>query len=130
MGHEIVYCTRCASRIVGADFEKGKAFRLAGSAICSACVPTLTPQEQQSLTSSNLPELKSSTSKMKPVKATGGTSVRMPQVGPGTPPEGSNKALLIGGGVAFAAAALIAAVAGVFKAGTARPGGGKAAGEG
>ncbi len=29
MGQEILYCSKCQTRLVGADFEKGQAFRIA-----------------------------------------------------------------------------------------------------
>ena len=77
MGHEIVYCVRCATRIAGADFEKAKAFRLGGRSICAACLPellpTLTPAEQQ--------ELSISSTKMRMVREqvqSRGTSFRLP----------------------------------------------------
>jgi len=64
MGHEIVYCVRCATRIAGTDFERAKAFRISGRAICAACLPellpTLTPAEQQ--------EISLSSTKMRVVK--------------------------------------------------------------
>lgn len=64
MGHEIVYCVRCATRIAGTDFEKAKAFRISGRAICASCLPhllpTLTPAEQQ--------EISLSSTKMKAVR--------------------------------------------------------------
>jgi hypothetical protein len=37
MGQEIVYCSRCASRLMGSDFEKGKAFRLGDQSVCKDC---------------------------------------------------------------------------------------------
>src|SRR5262245_15825935 len=57
MGHEIVYCVKCATRIAGTDFEKGKAVRVGGKAVCGVCLPeilpTLTPAEQQELSISS-----------------------------------------------------------------------------
>jgi len=41
MGQEIVYCFKCASRLLGADFDKGKAFRFEGKSICLSCVQRL-----------------------------------------------------------------------------------------
>lgn len=41
MGQEIVYCSRCLSRLTGADFERGKGFRHEGQAICLSCVQAL-----------------------------------------------------------------------------------------
>ncbi|HEV3029900.1 MAG TPA: hypothetical protein VG457_20140 [Planctomycetota bacterium] len=44
MGQEISYCVRCANRIGGADFEKGKAYRVSGKGICAPCA---TPEEKK-----------------------------------------------------------------------------------
>jgi hypothetical protein len=41
MGQEIVYCSRCASRLMGSDFEKGKAFRLGDKSVCKDCAQEL-----------------------------------------------------------------------------------------
>src|SRR6185503_18669232 len=37
MGQEIVYCSRCQIRIVGGDFEKGEAYRVAEQVACHKC---------------------------------------------------------------------------------------------
>src|SRR5436189_3824790 len=44
MGHEIVYCSRCQSRLKGADFDEGTAVRLSNYVYCATC---LTPEEKQ-----------------------------------------------------------------------------------
>src|SRR5688572_2339875 len=41
MGHEIVYCARCQTRIHGSEFAKGKAFAFSNRFCCHACVPEL-----------------------------------------------------------------------------------------
>ena len=46
MGHEIVYCGRCQTRITGADFEKGGAVRWSNNVFCLTC---LTPLEKREL---------------------------------------------------------------------------------
>src|SRR5258705_7816948 len=46
MGHEIVYCSRCQNRLLGADFDKGDAVRIANYICCVGC---LTPAEKESL---------------------------------------------------------------------------------
>jgi hypothetical protein len=47
MGQEILYCSKCQARLLGADFEKGLAFRIANQTVCRACaqmmVDTLPP---------------------------------------------------------------------------------------
>ncbi|HEX7896488.1 MAG TPA: LamG domain-containing protein [Planctomycetota bacterium] len=39
MGHEIVYCARCQTRILGTELEKGKAFAFSNRFCCGACAP-------------------------------------------------------------------------------------------
>jgi hypothetical protein len=41
MGHEIVYCARCQTRIHGTEFAKGKAFAFSNRFCCAACAPEL-----------------------------------------------------------------------------------------
>src|SRR5262245_55298528 len=82
MGHEIVYCVRCATRIAGTDFEKAKAFRLSGRAICAACLPELLP----TLTAAEQQELSISSTRMRTVKEQSlarSSSMRIPAAGPG-----------------------------------------------
>ncbi len=40
MGNEIVYCGRCQSRLLAAEFEQGKAIRLSDGPVCVACLQT------------------------------------------------------------------------------------------
>ncbi|MBI3854210.1 MAG: hypothetical protein HY293_00815 [Planctomycetes bacterium] len=96
MGHEIVYCVRCASRVAGIDFERAKAFRVGGKVVCAACLPTLTPAEQK--------EVSLSSTKMRAVKQqpppSHGTSVRLTAVPrPETPPPPSRSPLILVGGI-------------------------------
>ncbi len=39
MGQEIVYCSACQNRLLGSDFEKGRAFRVAHTIFCKTCLP-------------------------------------------------------------------------------------------
>lgn len=41
MGQEILYCSKCQTRLLGADFEKGLAFRIANQTVCRTCAQTL-----------------------------------------------------------------------------------------
>ena len=41
MGQEIVYCHNCQTRLLGSDFEKGKAFKVGGKAYCGPCSKSL-----------------------------------------------------------------------------------------
>ncbi|HVR83006.1 MAG TPA: hypothetical protein VMU54_01765 [Planctomycetota bacterium] len=47
MGQEISYCVRCANRIGGADFEKGKAYRVSGKGICATCTTSEEKKEAE-----------------------------------------------------------------------------------
>jgi hypothetical protein len=99
MGHEIVYCVHCATKIPGVDFERGKAFKVGGKHICAACLPTLSPEEQQ--------EASLSSTRMKAMKTapTQGTSVRISLPRPEAPPSaGAPMALICGAGLLMALA--------------------------
>src|SRR6185295_14936268 len=89
MGHEIVYCVQCATRIPGVEFERGNAFRVRGKIVCAACVPTLSSQEQQ--------EVSLSSTKMKAIKAapTHGTSVKLTVARVEPEPDNSNRTVLV-----------------------------------
>lgn len=41
MGQEILYCYKCQTRLLGSEFEKGKAFKVGGKAACGKCVQDL-----------------------------------------------------------------------------------------
>src|SRR5262245_25647999 len=41
MGQEILYCFKCQTRLLGSDFERGKAFRVDSQAACPDCVREL-----------------------------------------------------------------------------------------
>jgi hypothetical protein len=41
MGQEIVYCNSCQTRLLGSDFEKGRAFRVEHQYLCLACAQKL-----------------------------------------------------------------------------------------
>lgn len=46
MGQEIVYCFKCQTRLVGSDFEKGRAFRAGARVACQICArEILSPEE-------------------------------------------------------------------------------------
>lgn len=74
MGHEISYCGRCANRIGGTDFEKGKAYRLSGQNVCATC---LTPDERHTIATSSATREKSTT-RIKLTKPGPGTSTKIP----------------------------------------------------
>ncbi len=41
MGQEILYCYKCQTRLLGSEFEKGKAFKVGAQASCKDCVKDL-----------------------------------------------------------------------------------------
>jgi hypothetical protein len=41
MGQEIVYCHKCQTRLLGSDFDKGKAFKIGGQSTCGDCAKVL-----------------------------------------------------------------------------------------
>jgi hypothetical protein len=41
MGQEILYCYKCQTRLLGSEFEKGKAFKVGAQASCATCVKDL-----------------------------------------------------------------------------------------
>ncbi|HVR85873.1 MAG TPA: discoidin domain-containing protein, partial [Planctomycetota bacterium] len=41
MGQEIVYCSKCQIRLLGSDFERGKAFRIDSQVVCPSCAREL-----------------------------------------------------------------------------------------
>jgi hypothetical protein len=92
MGQEIIYCDRCANRIGGADFDRGKAFRVAGKGICASCT---TPEEQQAAALSSSARNKSTT-RIKTPKLGPGTSAKIPAARPDTRVEASKTPLLLG----------------------------------
>ena len=100
MGHEISYCARCANRIGGADYDKGKAYRISGKGICASC---LTPDERQTIAESSAVRAKSTT-KIKMQKPGPGTSSKLP-VARQAPRPPSKAPLVIG--LAAAALALV-----------------------
>ncbi|HVE40113.1 MAG TPA: LamG-like jellyroll fold domain-containing protein [Planctomycetota bacterium] len=102
MGHEIVYCVQCATRIPGIDFERGKAFKVGGKHICAACLPTLSLEEQKeaSLSSTRIKAAKTAASQA--------SSVRIQLARPVEAPVSSGSPMLL-----VCGAGLLMALAGV-----------------
>ncbi len=77
MGHEIVYCFKCLTRLTTGEFEKGKAFRRGLNVSCKPCLPELlsdlSPEEQKRFLAQSQPRDPSR-----------GTSVTLPAVRPST----------------------------------------------
>jgi DNA-directed RNA polymerase subunit RPC12/RpoP len=47
MGKEVVYCTRCGSRLLEEDFRSGRGVQVYNKYACSTCQEAVTAQEQQ-----------------------------------------------------------------------------------
>jgi hypothetical protein len=92
MGQEISYCVRCANRIGGADFERGRAYRVSGKGICANCA---TPEEKREAEQSSAVRSRSTT-RIKASKPSGhGTSTQLPVPRPESP-RASTAPLVIG----------------------------------
>ena len=92
MGREIVYCWKCATRLQGADFDDGGAYRIGDKVSCPDCVDELvadlSAEEQDAIlnppksTKSKTGGIKKITSTdMKPVQKTDGGSTAMRRSG-------------------------------------------------
>jgi hypothetical protein len=68
MGQEIVYCHKCQSRLIGSDFDKGKAFRFQNVTWCGDCarqyLDSLPPAERAALQPNKIELPKASTSRI------------------------------------------------------------------
>lgn len=106
MGQEIIYCGRCAVRIGGADFERGKAFRVAGEGICATCA---TPAEQQAAALPGSVREKSST-RIRAPRPGSGTSAKIPAARTDTRVQASKTPLVLG----LLGAAIVLAAAGTW----------------
>jgi hypothetical protein len=107
MGQEILYCYKCQTRLLGSEFEKGKAFKVGGQSSCAACVKDLLasmpegtkPDPLKASSSSRIPAALSDSTKLKV------SLPRTPAPPPPPPaPEKSKNGLIIGlvlGGVAL-----------------------------
>ena len=114
MGQEIVYCHKCQTRLLGSDFEKGKAFKVGGKAYCGACSKSLLdsmPEMQVEVdrfkkghsTTRLVAQSPDSSSKF---KATQGRPVPPP-----APPTSSKNPMIFGLIIGVAALALLLAMA-------------------
>ena len=99
MGQEIVYCSRCQSRLNGADFDRGAAVRISNYIYCAGC---LTPEEKklvESLTRPPEPQhpVRRSSS-LKAVSASSGAIPAVPKSHAAPAPERRNPRILIAAG--------------------------------
>jgi hypothetical protein len=133
VGHQIVYCSRCQTRILGTELEQGKAFAFGNHFCCKACVQplldTLPPGERETLlaavqnpgakrnTSTQIPVVRDSkrttTTRIPVVRDLPSSSTRLRiDAGPGTTrrvavENQGNPFVWIGAGLAVAAVAAV-----------------------
>lgn len=111
MGHEILYCWKCRTRILGADFETGGAYQVGDRAACSACaaefLTTLAPKDRERLLARML----------KATQDRGAAQDRRPRTRAPEKRPGSRWLLVVGAGVA----AFILAVGGTVLWSRAHP---------
>lgn len=120
MGQEIVYCSRCLGRLTGADFDKGKAFRHEGQAICLPCLQALLESvqgaEREALEAllRKIPARKASGPALPTLGAPSDSSRRLRalrEVPPEARPPSHARAYLLGAAAAAVAGILILVVA-------------------
>ncbi len=109
MGQEIVYCFKCQNRLLGSDFEHGKAFRVDGKAACLDCVRGLlahlpdpnaelerlrraqVPKAPGHSTSTRIPAIRPDSTTRIPTQ-----QIRVPPADPPTPPKSHLPLILAG----------------------------------
>ncbi|HLY11489.1 MAG TPA: PA14 domain-containing protein, partial [Planctomycetota bacterium] len=101
MGQEILYCYKCQTRLLGSEFEKGKAFKVGGKASCGVCVKELLASVPEAATESDRGRKLQSTARI-PVQASeSGSGKHKPATvratAPPPPPPAKKTGLLIGG---------------------------------
>jgi len=115
MGHEIVYCYWCSSRILGGDIDKGAAVLIGNHACCAECLPKVMASLPDKQRETLLAELSKSAvprpTRSTPRSGTEITSTRTPRVGspvPAQPQDRKPPVLLyaIGGGIVLLVALL------------------------
>jgi len=101
MGQEIVYCSRCQSRLNGADFDRGAAVRISNYIYCTGC---LTPEEKKLVESlTRPPDPQHPIRRSSPLKAASASSGAIPAVPrshaePAPKPARRNPLILIAAG--------------------------------
>lgn len=103
MGHEILYCYWCSSRILGAEFDKGAAVLIGNHACCPQCLPKVLASLPASQRETLLAMLtKTPEPAPRPTRNTPRTPIPVPLPAPKARPP--LPLLAIGGGVLVASA--------------------------
>jgi hypothetical protein len=136
VGHEIVYCSECQVRISGADFEKGRAFRIRDQCLCADCakaaLDALPPEEREKVLARRATPASGTRLPAVGAPVRPGSTSRMPRAAPsrpvrkvepveeppeeeaGEPPSPKRKIALLGGagGVLLLVIVLVVALSG------------------
>jgi len=113
MGQEIVYCSRCQTRLNGADFDRGTAVRISNYIYCATC---LTPTEKEIVEKLSKPhEPPVSTRRTHALKGSSGAVRAVPATAPEVPPRKRQSLVLAGAG---ASAVLVMVVIVVLSRGS------------
>lgn len=112
MGHEIVYCFKCATRVTSAELDKGRGAKLGARVACGKCLPNLLaskPPERPQPANRGKATTKHVTVSATASSATRRTARSTSQVEAGHPPPKKSPWLIIGmaGGVLALAVVLV-----------------------
>lgn len=126
MGQEIVYCHGCQSRLIGADFDRGKAFRVEHKSLCADCakkiLESLPPRERDAFAarmgdadprrqaSQKIPAIRSSSESGSHARLRAATDSTVARGVPAAPKKSSSAALYAGAGLGGAALVLLLVV--------------------
>ena len=100
MGHEVVYCHRCQTRLRGDDFKTGAAYRVGDKITCAACLEAISqelPLAERLALLSKIKEFESGPEEAPRKSSSGQIKAVSPQARPGsktrsipTVPKGSS----------------------------------------
>lgn len=115
MGQEILYCYKCQTRLLGSEFEKGKAFKVGAQASCKDCVKDLLGSVPEAAYETDRGRKLQSTTRIPAAATESGSGKwkpyanRTPAPSPAVPPKSKN-GMLIGGGAAVLAVMILLGV--------------------
>src|SRR5262245_10828304 len=111
MGQEILYCYKCQTRLLGSEFEKGKAFKVGDKATCAECAKELFGSLPEVPKSDTPPKI-SSSYRLSPIASDSPAKAKPATARAGSPaPKKSANGLIIGGIVGVIVLLLLVAMA-------------------